>query len=260
MIQCHQPPNGQGRRSRGRHGGGHGSGAPNGSGGGGYNGGGGGGGRYNGGSNNPPQYGGTYFPQGGGAYNGGGGNYNNPPGVPQPPSPVKRFENWNYCHTHGGNVDNNHTSASFARPGEHHQRAAMRSNTMNGKREGNAQDRSPQHCRPPPPTVAPTPRSDQLHPHLHHALRRRRPVFPHCPRQLGVWTTCGGLSTRQQHPSPAARHCDDGEHDGIQKCLSLPHCHTHHRAPTSFVWFRASPHKCEPCVVQQLLTVRGGQR
>ena len=59
-------------------------------------------------ANNPTGvYVSTYFPQGGGAYNGGGGNYNNPPGAPQPTSPVKRFENWNYCHTHGGDVDDN---------------------------------------------------------------------------------------------------------------------------------------------------------
>jgi len=167
MIQFHQPPNGQGRRSRGRRGGGHGSGAPNGGGGGGgggYNGGGGGGGEYNGGGNNPPQYGGTSFPQGGGAYNGGSGNYNNPPGAPQPPSPVKRFENWNYCHTHGGDVDDNHTSASCARPGEHHQRAATRSNTMNGNVRGmhktvlpSTAGRRPLPSRPPPAPINYTP-------------------------------------------------------------------------------------------------------
>jgi hypothetical protein len=27
-----------------------------------------------------------------------------------PPTPSKRWENWNYCHTHGGDVDNTHTS------------------------------------------------------------------------------------------------------------------------------------------------------
>ena len=108
MIQFHQPPNGQGLRSRSRRGGGRGGGAPNG---------GDGGGGYSGGGNNPPQYSGVSFPQGGGAYNGGDGGYNNPPGAPKPPSPVKRFENWNSCHTHGGDVDDNHTSATCTRPG-----------------------------------------------------------------------------------------------------------------------------------------------
>ncbi len=29
-----------------------------------------------------------------------------------PPNPYKWWENWNYCHSHGGDVDNNHTSAT----------------------------------------------------------------------------------------------------------------------------------------------------
>jgi hypothetical protein len=34
-----------------------------------------------------------------------------------PPNPYKRWENWNYCHSHGGDVDYNHTSAMCGKPG-----------------------------------------------------------------------------------------------------------------------------------------------
>jgi hypothetical protein len=37
---------------------------------------------------------------------------------------------------HGGNVDNNHTSATCAHPGENHQRTATRINTMGGTLHG----------------------------------------------------------------------------------------------------------------------------
>jgi hypothetical protein len=112
---------------------------------GGNNGGGGsyGGGRYNSGcgNNKGSGSGNQNANGGGGGYNGGGvtngvgygtGNVGNQNPSGQPPTPIKRFDNWNYCSTHGGDVDNNHTSATCARPGENHQRAATRTNTMGG--------------------------------------------------------------------------------------------------------------------------------
>jgi hypothetical protein len=108
-----------------------------------YNGGGGnqnansGGGGYNGGNQNGNG--------GGDGYNGGGvinsvgygtGNVGNQNPSSQPPMPIKCFDNWNYCSTHGGNVNNNHTSATCARPGENHQRAATWTNTMGGSLGG----------------------------------------------------------------------------------------------------------------------------
>ncbi len=149
MVQFNQPP-GQSRRTRGQRGGGRGGGTPPDS----------GGGRDHGGRgySGPPNQGGAAFPNGGGAYNGGGGTYNSggagygvPPGSTQPPSPVKRFKNWNYCHTHGGNVDDNHTIATCARPGEQHQRAATRTNTMNGNMRGMHKT----VCSPAPSAAAP---------------------------------------------------------------------------------------------------------
>jgi hypothetical protein len=172
VINYQQRPHG-GRGHRQHRGGNNGGGG--GHNGGGYNGGGGsqnanggGGGGYNGGNQYPTNGG------GGGSYNGGGsthgGGYNagnagtqNPSG--QPTTPIKRFDNWNYCSTHGGDVDNNHTSTTCARPGENHQRTATRSNTMGGSMCGMhktilpstvGRQAAPAPMRPPPAPKAHT--------------------------------------------------------------------------------------------------------
>ena len=59
-----------------------------------------------------------------------------PPGVQPPTNPVKRFENWNYCHTHGFDVDDNYTSQTCTHPGNCHNYAATRNNTMLGSIAG----------------------------------------------------------------------------------------------------------------------------
>ncbi len=96
----------------------------------------GGGGGYNGGGGSG--CGGSGF-NGGGSYNGssggygGGGSRSTLKGSGGTSTgPVKCFKNWHYCHTHGGDVDDNHTSAHCARLGEHHQHAATHANTMGG--------------------------------------------------------------------------------------------------------------------------------
>jgi hypothetical protein len=38
----------------------------------------------------------------------------------QPFTPFKRFDNWNYCHTHGGDIHNTHTSSTCCHPGLSH--------------------------------------------------------------------------------------------------------------------------------------------
>jgi hypothetical protein len=48
------------------------------------------------------------------------------------PTPYKCLENWNYCHTHGGNVNNGHTSRMCAKPGPMHTPPVKRTNMMNG--------------------------------------------------------------------------------------------------------------------------------
>ena len=73
--------------------------------------------------------------------NSGGGNngYQAPGGdrrPAMPATPYKRFENWNYCHTHGGDVDDNHTSQTCSRPGPAHNWQASRQNVMAGSSAG----------------------------------------------------------------------------------------------------------------------------
>jgi hypothetical protein len=50
--------------------------------------------------------------------------------------PYKQYENWHYCHTHGGDVDDTHTSATCARPGPRHNPNVTRNNTMAGSSAG----------------------------------------------------------------------------------------------------------------------------
>jgi hypothetical protein len=53
-----------------------------------------------------------------------------------PPTPYKSYKNWCYCHTHGGNVDNTHTSATCIKPGPMHNPQATLANTMGGSTAG----------------------------------------------------------------------------------------------------------------------------
>ena len=189
MLQFHQPP-GQSRRSRGRRGGGRGGGTPQGYGGGGYNGG-----------NPPPHGGGATFPTG--AYNnngntgGGGGGYS-----ATPPSPVKRFENWNYCHTHGGDIDDNHTSATCARPGEQHQRAATRTNTMNGNMRGMHKSVLPSTVGRRPPVARPPPAPVNYTPTFTMPFGDGGPRFPSAPGSWGFGPHAAAYQRANNIPPP----------------------------------------------------------
>jgi hypothetical protein len=59
----------------------------------------------------------------------GGGQQQN---IHPPTNPYKRWENWNYCSSHGGDVEDNHTSATCSKPGSMHNPNAARANTMGG--------------------------------------------------------------------------------------------------------------------------------
>jgi hypothetical protein len=48
----------------------------------------------------------------------------------RPPNPYKQWENWDYCHSHGSDVDNNHTSATCGKPGPVHNPNASCTNIM----------------------------------------------------------------------------------------------------------------------------------
>jgi hypothetical protein len=79
----------------------------------------------------------------------------------QPPTPFKTFENWNYCHTRGGDVDNTHTGMSRRHPGPLHNPNTARMNTMGGITAGLNRTVLPStsSCVPPAPRQpqAPTP-------------------------------------------------------------------------------------------------------
>jgi hypothetical protein len=62
-----------------------------------------------------------------------GGQQNN---ICPPPNPYKRWENWNYCSSYGGDVDDNHTSATCGKPGPMHNPNATRANIMGGSVAG----------------------------------------------------------------------------------------------------------------------------
>ncbi len=49
-----------------------------------------------------------------------------------PPTLFKMFDNWNYCHTHGGDINNTHTGMLCHNPGPSHNPNATRTNTMGG--------------------------------------------------------------------------------------------------------------------------------
>ncbi len=80
--------------------------------------------------------------RGGGGFNGNGGGYPQQPTLHQGqqsgghgfvrPTPYKRYKNWNYCHTHGGDVKDDHTSATCNRRGPVHNPNATQANMMDG--------------------------------------------------------------------------------------------------------------------------------
>lgn len=91
--------------------------------------------------NNNNQRGGYGGGRGGrGGYQCNNNNQHVPTGPPTTqlsvPNPYKRFENMNYCHMHGGDVDDFHTSATCSKPGQFHVYDATCDNTMGGSVSG----------------------------------------------------------------------------------------------------------------------------
>jgi hypothetical protein len=64
--------------------------------------------------------------------------YQQPTGVPpmRAPTPYKQFKNWHYCHTHGGDVNNTHMSATCAKSSPLHSWQAYHTNMMGGSTAG----------------------------------------------------------------------------------------------------------------------------
>ncbi len=137
-------------------------------------------------------------------FNGGGGNYPTQGTSQAPPSPLKQFKNGNYCHTHGGDIHNTHTSATCAQPGKNHQQAAI---TTRGYTKPYSQVPLANALR-----LHALPFNQPLHPHLLNAVWQQRTLVSHCPQQLGLWPACSCLPMRQQHSSSPTRNVHDGEY------------------------------------------------
>ncbi len=108
----------------------------------------------------------------------------------QPPTLFKTFENWNYCHMHGRDVNNTHTSMSCHNPGPSCSPNAMRSNTMGGNTAGLHRTILPSASGcvlpAPRPPLAPTPTMWQqpLPPmNLTPMMATMRPMMPTTPYQ-----------------------------------------------------------------------------
>jgi hypothetical protein len=94
------------------------------------------------------------------------------------PTPFKCFENWHYCSTHGGNIDDTHTRATCAKPGPLHNWQATHANMMGGSMAGmhktillSASGRAPPVARVPQMQCPPTPMAWQP---SHHPSTSRR--------------------------------------------------------------------------------------
>jgi hypothetical protein len=99
-----------------------------------------------------------------GGFNGNGGGYPQQPtlhqgqqssgrGLVHPPTPYKWWENWNYCHMHGGDVKDAHMSATCNRQGSVHNLNATWANMMGGSPAGMHKTILPSASgrTPPPP-------------------------------------------------------------------------------------------------------------
>jgi hypothetical protein len=106
--------------------------------------------RHNGGGHNNSGGGGN----GGGTfqqpawYGGNGASTQQPT---HPPTPYKHWENWNYCHIHGGGIDDTHTSTLYGNRGPTHNQNTTRANMMGGSIAGMHKTILPSVCGPSPP-------------------------------------------------------------------------------------------------------------
>ena len=97
------------------------------------------------------------------------------------PTPYKRFENMNYCHTHGGDVDDFHTSTTCSKPGPYHVYHATRDNTMGGSISG-------------------------LHKTIMPSASGRRPAQNRTPQYNNGYNRAPMLPTMQQPPMQQQQH------------------------------------------------------
>jgi hypothetical protein len=100
----------------------------------------------------------------------------------RPPAPYKCYKNWCYCHTHWGNVDDSHTSATCAKPSLMHNPHSTSANTMGGSTAG-------------------------MHKTILPSASGRAPMVARAPMQ------CPPIQTAWQQPMPPPQLCcHDGTH------------------------------------------------
>jgi hypothetical protein len=127
---------------------------------------------------------------------GGGQQQNNRP----PPNPHKQWENWNYFSSHGGDVDNNHASATCGKPGPMHNPNATCANIMGGPVAGLHKIILPSTSGHTPPNHRPQQqqRPQQCPPNAHYPPGGKAWQQPTPPAQYGRMPQAS--TYRQQMP------------------------------------------------------------
>jgi hypothetical protein len=140
-------------------------------------------------------------PSSGMTFNSGGGSYQKQ-GTSNSPSPIKKFNNWNYCHTHGGDIHNSHTSATCAQPGDNHQHATTRSNTMDGNSKGLLKTILPGATGQCTPAAQPTPQPTNYTPTFTMPFGNNGPQFPAAPGSWGFGPHAAAYQCAKNIPPP----------------------------------------------------------
>ncbi len=113
----------------------------------------------------------------------------------RPPNPYKHWENWNYCLTHGGDVEDWHTSATCGYWRLAHNPNATRANIMDGLVAGmhktilpSARGHTPPPSRLPQQQQRPEPRPTPSHNYAHAASALLRTITTNAAtiKQLGI--------------------------------------------------------------------------
>jgi hypothetical protein len=116
-----------------------------------------------------------------------------------PPNPYKCWENWNYCLSHGGDVDDNHTSGTCGKPGSMHNSNASCTNIMGRLVAGMHKTILPlTSCRTPPnPCPQQQQRPQQRPPNAYYPPGGTAWQPPTTPTQYGRMPPANGTYRQQ---------------------------------------------------------------
>ncbi len=148
-----------------------------------------------------------------------------------PPNPYKWWENWNYCHSHGGDVDDNHTSATCGKPGPMHIPNASRTNIMGRSIAGMHKTILPSTSGRTPPNCCPQQqqRPQQCTPNVYYPPGGTAWQQPAPPTQYGKMPQAKGIYRLQTTMAVGTLP------DGYLKSNPLPQVPTKQSVPTSKV-------------------------